>query len=153
MTLIAHLMPGNLYFGFRAKDRVHKFNSEIVMEVCASARPGLLSTPSAEPEELLKYVAETRKYVAEIPESGKAGLLKPGMAELIIQAALLHIAEYFVRLSRLFEPLLSLFVTRISIRVVLQGEFSIGLFDLVVGCRLGHTKDLVIIAFGHYEET
>src|SRR5271157_1016468 len=118
-------MPGYLYFGFRAENRIHKTYVKLVMKVLSSPNSGLPASSRAEPEKLLEYIAEAREYISEISKSGKTGLLQSGMAELIVQAAFLNITEHFVSFGRFLKLLFSLLVTRISIRVKLQGKFSV----------------------------
>jgi hypothetical protein len=54
------------------------------------------------------------------------------MAKLVVPGALLGIVEDLVGLGDLLELLLGRLVAGVPIRVVLEGEFSVGLLDRVV---------------------
>ena len=149
VTSLARLMPWHLYFGFRAENRIHKTYRKLIMKVLPSPGPGLLASSRSEPEKLFEYIAEAREYIPEISESRKTALLQSGMAELIVQAALLNITEHFVSFGRFLKVLFSLLITRISIWVKLQGKFSVSFFNLVVACGFGHAKYFVIITLCH----
>ena len=77
-------MPGYLYFGFRPEDGIHEAYCKLIVKIGPSPGPRLLPSPSAEAEKFLEYVSETGEYVSEIPKTGKPGLLKSRMTELIV---------------------------------------------------------------------
>jgi hypothetical protein len=71
------------------------------------------------------------------------------MAVLIVDRALVCLAEDFVSLFGFLEFLFRILVTRIAVRVIFHGKATVGL--LYVGLRRGarQIEHLVIIAFCH----
>jgi hypothetical protein len=63
----------------------------------------------------------------------------------VVKSALLRIGQDAVGFDDLFELLLSLLITRITIRMILQGELPIRRLDLLFTRRAADAQDLVII--------
>ena len=77
--------------------------------------------------------------------------LLTGKSKLIIPCALVGIAQHIVGLSSLFELLLGSLLLGVAlalllIGVILDGQFTIGLFQVIGRSVLVHAKHLVIIS-------
>ena len=72
-------------------------------------------------------------------------LAEPGGAEGIVLLAFFRIREHRVGLADLLELLFSGLVPGVFVRVVLEGQFTVRLLDLVGGGRFRHAENLVIL--------
>ena len=77
-----------------------------------------------------------------------------GVAEPVVQAALLGVGEHRVRFGRHLELFFGFRVARIAIRVMFHGQLAIGALDLDLGRRPRNPEDLVVVllaccAFAH----
>ncbi len=72
-----------------------------------------------------------------------------GVAVLIVSGPLLRVVEHFVCLPQFLELFFGRFVSGILVRVILDGQFAVGLLDFVRPRVFGDSQDLVIVAFGH----
>jgi hypothetical protein len=77
-------------------------------------------------------------------EAGAGG----DLAELVVEGALLLVAEHVEGGGDVLELLLRLLVARVDVRVVLLGELAVGLLDLVVAGRLGDAERCVEVFGG-----
>ena len=68
-------------------------------------------------------------------------------AEPVVAFPLLAIRKNFIRLSRFLEPGGGVRVSRMAVRVVLDGQLALGSRDFLVGGFAGDPQDLVVIAF------
>ncbi len=90
---------------------------EVLAGLALGTRPSGLREPASE------HRAED---VEDVAAELDALVLAP---EAVVAPALLAVGEHGVRLVDLLEPLLRLVVVRISVRVVLQGQLSVGGLD------------------------
>src|SRR5262249_40876732 len=81
--------------------------------------------------------------------AAERALIESGMAVLIVGGAFLGIGKDFISLAELLEFFFGCLVAGIFIRVILDGELAIGLFDFVRSGVFFEAEDLVIIALGH----
>ncbi len=72
-----------------------------------------------------------------------------GMAESVVEAALLVVGQHGIGLGRFLEELFRLCVAGVPIRMVLQREFPIGALDLAFAGLALDAEDLVIITLAH----
>ena len=153
-------------FFFAALDGLEKIYFEVVAEVGALVGAGAAaaSAPTAPAHGFLKNVAKNRatkaagsKDVAEKFEgimktaAGHAAARSKGLVtETVIGLAFLRIGKDFVGLADLLEFFLRLFVALVFVRMVLQGEFAVGLFDFLLGDATADPQNLVVVLFrGH----
>jgi len=73
-------------------------------------------------------------------------LIRP---EPVIHALLPLVAQHSVSFTYFLKSPLCLFVFWISVWMVLEGEFSISLLDLLLGGVTMHTQNAVIVSFVH----
>src|SRR5262249_6423950 len=73
----------------------------------------------------------------------------PVRAELVVLAALVGIAEHFVRLVDLLELAFRALVAGVDVGMVLSGQLSESLLDVFFGRRLRYAERLVVILEFH----
>ena len=71
------------------------------------------------------------------------------MAVLVVDGALVRLAENFVSLFGFLEFLFRVLVTRIAIRVIFHRKTTVGLLDVGLGRGARQIEHLVVIAFRH----
>ena len=71
------------------------------------------------------------------------------MPELIVALLFLRIAEDLIGLCSFFELFLCTGISGVLVRVILDGEFAVGFFDLVGRSALAHAQYFVVISFCH----
>ena len=72
------------------------------------------------------------------------------MAEAVVARPLVRVAEHLEGLGRLFEQDDRLFVARILVRMILDGQLAIGVGDLLVRGGPLDAQDFVVVTFaGH----
>jgi len=90
--------------------------------------------PPPSPEgEIQKFVENPTKVPEDVLRPGKAliaAALQTFLTELVINASFVRVAQHFIGFSGVAEAGRCLFVFRVAIRVVFQGQFPIGPFDL-----------------------
>ncbi len=120
--------------------------------VVAQVRPALASPPPAagpaETEEILEDIAEAREDVVETAESGEPRALQALVPELVVDLPFLGVAQDLVGFRGFLEAVFRLAVAGVPVRMVLQGEFAIGRFELGVGRLAVDPQDLIVIPFG-----
>jgi hypothetical protein len=142
------LHPGNFQFHFFALGRFHERDGKIISQVRPFPGPGLASPSSSpQPEKIFKYIPETGKNILKTAEAAETGILQTLMAESVIKLAFLRIMQDLIGLGRFFEPFFRLLVPRVSVRVVFEGHFPVGLFDFLFVCLPGNLQDFVVIPF------
>src|ERR1700730_1322551 len=109
----------------------------------ATARP-------AGPEHLLEDVAEHRAEIEALAleAAGSArsgGALEGGGSVAVVGRALLRILQDVVGVGDVLELLLGGLIPRIAIRMVLHGEFTERLLEIVGARRSAHSEQLVIV--------
>jgi hypothetical protein len=75
------------------------------------------------------------------------GGVHAGKAELIVLGALVGIAEDLVGLVDLLEFFLGFLVAGVIVRVILQGQLAVRLFDLLGAGALGDAQHLIVVSF------
>ena len=122
-----------------------KRDLEVVAQVGAALRA---AAPAAAAEQIAEaeHVAEDVGEVAELAKTDGSNPAPPpaaradaGVAEAIVEAALLGVGEDGVRFRRFLELLLGGLVARIAIRVILHRQLAVGALDLDVGRRSATT--------------
>ena len=121
--------------------------------VALARRVRVAARAAAEAEYVSEYIAK----VAEIAEAAKAAEacaaakaragIKGRMAVLVILRALIVVRQHLVRLVDLLEPLLTGFIARMEVGVVLLGKFAVCFFYLICRGALLQAEHLVVISF------
>ena len=88
----------------------------------------------SEAEKIAENVAEVGEdvFVAGEATAAHAALLKRGVTVLIVGCTLLGIGQDFIRFFDFFEFSFSLFITLVTVRVILHGQALIRLFDFTL---------------------
>ena len=98
-----------------------------------------------------EYIAESRENVVYVGKStASADTADSVETELVVSLTFLRVVEHFVGFGSLLELLLCFFVTRIAVRVILDGHLLIGPFYLVFAGILLDAQHFVIVAFCHF---
>jgi hypothetical protein len=137
-------IPGILDFYLGAKYGILKGNLDIIPEISPLMNPRrrLGRSPSAPAEKGVENTGKIPENIFEIPEGrgeillASAHAFHSGEPELIIGSPFLVVGEDLIGLGGLLEFFLSLFIARILIRVILDGEFSVGLLYIILRCTL-----------------
>jgi hypothetical protein len=74
---------------------------------------------------------------------------EPCLAEFVVELAFLWIAQHIVSEGDFFEPLFSLFLARINVRMILPGQLAIGFFEVVGRCGAAYAKHMVQVFLCH----
>ena len=121
--------------------------------VALARRVRVAARAAAEAEYVSEYIAK----VAEIAEAAKAAEacaaaearagIKGRVAVLVILRALIVVRQHLVRLVDLLEPLLTGFIARMEVGVVLLGKSAVCLFYLICRGALLQAEHLVVISF------
>src|SRR5262245_34810280 len=104
-------------------------------------------------EELAEQIAEVEhtraaalRAVHTTREAAGEALVHTGVrADLVVQRALLAVAEHVVRVRDVLEPRLLGLVAARRIGVIRLGELAIGALDVVRACALADTQRLVVV--------
>ncbi|STR66343.1 Uncharacterised protein [Klebsiella michiganensis] len=83
-------------------------------------------------ENIAKDIAEIRAATKTTAAAAHAALLKCGVTVLIVGCTLLGIGQDFIRFFDFFEFSFSLFITLVTVRVILHGQALIRLFDFTL---------------------
>ena len=89
---------------------------------------------------------------AKIVGSNPAPCARPahaGMAEPIVEAALLRVGEHGVGFGRLLERLLGLVIPRVAVGMVLQRKLAVRALDLLIRGLALDPEDLVVVTLAH----
>jgi len=107
------------------------------------------STAAAEniAENVAENIAEA--LGAESAGPAHAGATKAVVSEAVIRGSLVAVAQYLVGLLGLLELAFRFRFALVAIRVMLHGEATIRLLDLVGRSRFRDSQHLVIVAFCH----
>src|ERR1019366_1310224 len=98
-----------------------------------------------------KNVAKNVEWIMETATAAAHATGKSGMAVTIIGGALVGIAEDVIRLANFLEFFLGSFVARVLVRVKLNSELAIRLFQIFSRNVLADAQHFVVIAFRGHE--
>ena len=118
---------------------VAKAVGEPALDVSAtlSTTPSTSAAPAGTAENIPKQVIEEVPEIAEIAEvatrRASAGATDPCMAKAVVAGALLGIRQNRVGFGDLLEALLGLHIVGVSIRMTLERELAIDLFEVGFG--------------------
>jgi hypothetical protein len=139
------LVKRNLDFGLDSESRFLKADFQVVEKIIPSfAAPSLLTATENVAENILENI--TKRSTATETEPGGAAAIQAGMAELVVLNPFLRVGQYFVRLGNRFEFLFGLFVPLIFVRMVLYGQFAVGLLYFGFGSIPMNSQHLIVIA-------
>ena len=160
-------LAGNIFghFNLFLAAFVYFFESKLHLDsqVCAS-RGGTMSallsaTESRESREVAAATEEVAKDAPELREDvvhahssaleTAGAAIHSGKAKLVVTGLLVGVAQHVVGLGSLLELLLSLFVTRVAIRVVLQGQLAVGLLQLFWRGIFAHAQHFIVVSLSH----
>ena len=133
--------------------RLVEIELELVLEIRAAKHLRAAAAATSATEDVAEHLAEHfAKGVGARVTAAPAALARSIDARvpmLVVDGALLAVAENLVGLLGLLEFLLGILVTRIAIRVKFHGKTTVGLLD--VGLRRGarQIEHLVVVAFRH----
>ena len=122
---------GNLYLGFSAEHRLLEIELEFVAQIGAAKHLGAVALAAGEnvAEHLAENVAECLTGI----EAAAAASFETGVPKLVVDGALLRVAEDFVGLLRFLEFSFRLRIVGIAVRMVFHGEPAVGLLDIDLG--------------------
>ena len=92
-------------------------------------------------------VVHIHRRTVETTESACSASHRTCEAKLIVLLTLLRVVQDVVGLGSLLKLLLSLFVARVSVGVIFDGNLSICLLDVVFRGRLVQSQHLVVVSF------
>ena len=95
-------------------------------------------------ENVAKYIA---KSIAEVSRAVASLSFYAGMTVLVITRTFSLVGEHFEGLVCLFEYLHSLFVVRITIRMIFHSHAAVSLFYIGGRCVFRNTQYFVVIFF------
>src|SRR5262245_24679101 len=154
MTGFARLLSRDLDRRLDAGGRFFERDLEVVAQVRAALRasaPASRSEDVAEPED----VAQAREDVREVGEDGRietrpgSGPRDAGVTETVVEAPFLAIGQHGVRFGGFLELILRLSIARVSVGMVLEGQFSIRALDLLIRGLALDAQHLVVITLAH----
>jgi hypothetical protein len=152
---LAVFLARNLDDRFGAPGRFLERDFQVVAEIGATLRSASSASAAAEQIAEAEDVAEPAEDVFEAVEdrrveaSAGAGAGDAGVAEAVVEGALLAVGEDGVRFGGLLELLLGGLVARIAIRVVFHRQLAIRALDLAVGRAPRYAEDFVVVETAH----
>ena len=99
-----------------------------------------------------EYIAEMGENIVDVAESSSAESACTAhafMSELVVTLTFLGVMQHFVSFCGLFEFVLCIFVARIAVGMVLDGEFLVSFLDFVFACGLLYAQHFVVVSFCH----
>jgi len=146
----------NFELGFFSVDGFFEGNLQIVLQVastfCSASTAAATGLSEKILEDIVENVAESSSASEVESVKSPGSLLASGMAEGVVAASLLLIAECLVGFVDLFEFFFGGFLLTLAgvqVRMVLSGKAAVCLFEVIVRRILFDAKDLVVIAFVH----
>jgi hypothetical protein len=133
-TTIGTALPaGYLDLGLLAHDRLFKGDLKVVTEIRTLLGATPCSGTRAPTKKILEDVAEDipKTTPAEIKTLPAGTSLHTGMPEEIVLLTFLRVTQDIVSLSGLFKFIFSLSVPWISVRMIFESQFTVGLLDLI----------------------
>src|SRR5690554_683427 len=129
-------------------DRLFQVQLQGIAQVTAPVGPGASATAEDIAEHVAEDIAETGT-TAKAAASARSRRVSPGMSELVIGGPSIGVGQHLVGFGGFFELLFGLFISRITVRVILHGKTPISLLNLFFVRRLWNTQYFVIIALSH----
>ena len=130
---------GDLNLLLNPEDGFLKFDLQIIAKIFALSFPLSLTT-----EEIAKKVIEDIIEVSPEPKIEDAPRVI-GRAKPLISLPFVLIAQNFIGLVDLLEFFLRTLIMRVPVRMILQGEFSVGFLNLFVTCITVDVEYLMVI--------
>src|SRR5205823_714316 len=98
-------------------------------------------------EHVVQDVAQIRHSVGIEASAGRAGYALVSVA--VVGGALLWIAQDAISFGRFLEFLLGMFIARIAVGMMRQGELAVGRLEHRFIAVPDYTEDFIIVSFGH----
>jgi hypothetical protein len=86
---------------------------------------------------------------AAAASGGTRAGIEGSMAVLIVSGSFLRVAEGFVSFSKFFEFVFRRLVSRVLVRMILEGELAIGFLDLLLRSLPLQAENFIIVPFRH----
>ncbi|MCY1420559.1 hypothetical protein D9M71_361860 [compost metagenome] len=120
--------------------------AQVAAALCATARDATTAT-----EEIAEDIAEDVGEVgtAETGTATTHARVYAGMAVLVVSCTLARVGENLVGLVGLLEFIFRGLVVRVTVRVVLHREATVGFFQVSLGRAALDTQNLVIVTLCH----
>ena len=125
---------------------------ELVLEIRAAEHLRASAATAAAAENVAEHLAEHFAESVGARVAAPAALARrvdARMAMLVVDGALVRLAENFVGLFGFLEFLFRVFVARIAVRVIFHRKTTVGLLDVGFGRGARQIEHLVVIAFRH----
>jgi len=126
------LQAGDFQFHFFALGRFHESYGEIITR----SAPSLALVAPPRPlrrtrKKSSKISPKLEKISSKPPKAAETGYFSTFVAESIIEVPLFLVMEDLIGFSRFFKAFFGLFISRIPVRVILQGHFPVGFLDFL----------------------
>ena len=145
---------GNLFLG--SVGGLLESDLHVIAQVIPALWLGRIGAPTT--KQILKdsaaaehFTKHFERIVETSPAKAARAAIKCGMTVLIVSRAFLGITQDFVGFSKFLELVLRRLVTRIFVRVVLNGHLSVSLLDFLDAGGFFDGQNLVIIALAHLQ--
>ncbi len=142
---LAHGRDVNL--GLGAEHRLLEIQFEFVAKICAAEN--LSSAALAAGKDIAEHLAENVAERFPGAEAAAAVALEAGMPELVVDGALVRVAQHLVRLFAFLEAVFGFRVVGIAIRMKFHCEAAVGLFDLGFRRVSRQVEELIVILLRH----
>ena len=133
--------------GFGAEHRLLEIQLELVAKVCAAEN--LRSAALAAGKNIAEHFAENIAECLAGAETAAAVAFQARVSKLVVDGALVRIAEDFVRLFAFFEAVFGFRVVGIAIRMKFHREAPVGLLDFGFRRVSRQVEELVVILLRH----
>ena len=104
---------------------------------------------SATAKQVAKDATKLREDIVHIHAALTIGAFHAGHTELVVAGLLIGIAQHVISLGSLLELLLSLFVTGVTVGMVLQSQLAVSLLQFLGRGILANTQYFIIISLCH----
>ncbi len=138
---------GDVNLGLGAEHRLLQIQFEFVAQVCAAEN--LRSAALAAGKDIAEHFAENIAECFAGAEAAAAVALQARMSELIVNGALMRIAQHLVRLFAFFETVFGFRVVGIAIRMKFHREAAVGLFNVGFRRISRQVEELIVILLRH----
>jgi hypothetical protein len=142
---------GDLNFLFHTEHGFFKRERKVIQEVITGtgSGPGTRRTSESEPEKLLKDVTERAEDILIAPEPAEAGTPQPFMPIGVVNLPFLGVPQDLISFGGFLEAFLGFLVARVSIGMVFEGQFSVGLLDLFLFGLSRDPQHFIIVTLIH----